>query len=52
MELSTAENVLSRLIVFFEKYRKNYFEKAKLEVNILAKSAAIPQIFKSSRLLC
>lgn len=51
-ELCTSENVLSRLIVFFEEHRKNNFEIAKLENNILAKSAAISQIFKSTRLLC
>jgi len=35
---------------FFEEYRENGFEKAKLEANILAKSAEVPQIFKLSRL--
>jgi len=33
---------------FFEEYRKNGFEKAKLEANILAKSAEVPHIFKLS----
>lgn len=49
-DLSTSENLLKGLIVFFEEYREIGFEKAKLEANILAKSIDVPQIFKSNRL--
>ncbi|KAL4097879.1 hypothetical protein QTP88_022582 [Uroleucon formosanum] len=49
-DISLSENLLKGLMDFFEEYRENGFEKAKLEANILAKSAEVPQIFKLSRL--
>jgi len=49
-DISLSENLLKGLMDFFEEYRENGFEKAKLEANILAKSVEVPQIFKLSRL--
>ncbi|KAL4101041.1 hypothetical protein QTP88_021062 [Uroleucon formosanum] len=49
-DISLSENLLKGLMDFFEEYRENGLEKAKLEANILAKSAEVPQIFKLSRL--
>lgn len=49
-DMSTSENLLKGLMEFFEEYQENGFEKAKLEANILATSAEVPQIFKASRL--
>ncbi|XP_060846275.1 uncharacterized protein LOC132925937 [Rhopalosiphum padi] len=44
-DISLSENVLKGLMDFIEEYRENGFEKAKLEANILAKSAEVPQIY-------
>jgi len=46
--MSTSENVLKGLMDFFKGYRENSYEKAKLEANILAKSAEVSKIFKLS----
>jgi len=41
-DMSTSENLLKELMDFFKEYRENGSEKAKLEANILEKSAEVP----------
>lgn len=49
MNLDISTSLLNGLLVFLE-YRKNGFETAKSEANILAESLSIDAIFKQSRI--
>lgn len=50
MNLDISTSLLNGLLVFLEEYRKNGFETAKSEANILAESLSIDAIFKQSRI--
>lgn len=50
MNLDISTSLLNGLSMFLEEYRKNRFETAKSEANILAESLLIDAIFKQSRI--